>query len=127
MSKVTGALGLTKDKSKSSSASDSTGTRTGVQGTRLALSQAGIDKLIQDVLGQADGLASIFAGEQSSGLYNSTAANQAAGDLAVKIAGELAKLTATTVTTQEENITESSRGSGTKSNKGFNFGFDMGN
>ena len=75
----------------------STGTKT----EQLQLDQAAIDKLIQDVLGGADGLASIFGGEQSSGLYNSSTANQAAGDLTAKLVGELAKITGKTVTNMD--------------------------
>tara|TARA_R110002167_G_scaffold366375_1_gene595573 strand:+ start:32981 stop:33448 length:468 start_codon:yes stop_codon:yes gene_type:complete len=71
------------------------------QSQRTEIDQEGIDKIIADVLGGADGLASIFAGEQSAGIYNSSTSAQAAGDLATKLAGEIAKITASNVTDSE--------------------------
>ncbi|PHQ81738.1 MAG: hypothetical protein COB66_01315 [Coxiella sp. (in: Bacteria)] len=68
---------------------------------KLNIDQAGIDKLIGDVLGGADGLASIFGGEQTAGIFSSSVSAQAAGDLATKLVGELAVLTAERVTTQD--------------------------
>lgn len=76
-------------------------TTSGVQTQQLELEDEAIDKLIEDVLGGADGLASIFAGEQSNGLFNSSVANQAAGDLTANLVGELAKLTGKTTTTSD--------------------------
>ena len=67
---------------------------------RLNLDQAAVEQIIADVLGGADGLASIFAGEQSAGIFNASASAQAAGDLASKLVGELAKLTAEKETTE---------------------------
>lgn len=61
---------------------------------RLKVDQAAIDQIIQDVLGGADGLAAIFQGEQTAGIFNSSVAAQASGDLAAKLVGEIAKLTA---------------------------------
>ena len=77
------------------------GTSTTTQ--QLELDQEGIDKIIADVLGGADGLASIFAGEQSAGIFNSSVSAQAAGDLATKLAGEIAKITAKTSSTTEQD------------------------
>lgn len=75
---------------------------------KTEIDQAGIDKIIQDVLGGAGGLAEIFAGEQSSGIFNSTVAAQAAGDLASKLTGEIAKLQAeTSSTTVHDESTDS--------------------
>tara|TARA_R110000744_G_scaffold372015_2_gene483384 strand:+ start:20112 stop:20585 length:474 start_codon:yes stop_codon:yes gene_type:complete len=71
------------------------------QSQRTEIDQEGIDKIIADVLGGADGLASIFAGEQNAGIFNSSTSAQAAGDLATKLAGEIAKLTSNTVTDSE--------------------------
>ena len=74
---------------------------------QLEIDQEGIDKIIADVLGGADGLASIFAGEQNAGIFNSSTSAQAAGDLATKLAGEIAKITAkTTSTTDQEEDTD---------------------
>lgn len=89
------------------SASSSTGsgfssTRTsGTTSEQVKLDQAAIDKIIQDVLGGAEGLAAIFQGEQTAGIFGSSVSAQAAGDLASKLAGEIAKLTAEKVTTSE--------------------------
>lgn len=95
---------------------------------QLELDQEGIDKILQDALGSVDGLASIFAGEQNAGLYDSTVAAQASGDLVANIIGELAKITGKTVTTQDEEGAESQTGnsSGEGSGKGTNFGFSGG-
>jgi hypothetical protein len=76
--------------------------RTAKQTERLKIDEAAIQKIIQDVLGGAEGLASIFAGEQTAGIFDSSVAAQAAGDLAAKLTGEIAKLTAEKETTQEE-------------------------
>lgn len=81
-----------------------TNTRKGTTTEGLEISQEAVNKIIQDVLGGADGLAAIFAGEQSSGIFNSSVAAQAAGDLASKIVGEIAKLRAKKVVS--EDITE---------------------
>lgn len=71
--------------------------------TQLELTQEGIDKIVEDVLGGANGLAAIFAGEQSSGLYNSSVAANEAGDLSAKLVGEIARLTGRQVSTTEED------------------------
>ena len=71
------------------------------QSDKLNIDQEGIDKIIRDVLGGADGLAAIFQGAQTAGIFNSSVAAQAAGDLASRLAGEIAKLTAERVTTQD--------------------------
>lgn len=66
----------------------------GITKDKLKLDPAAINKIIRDVLSGSDGLASIFAGEQTAGIFDSSVAAQAAGDLATKLVGELAKLTA---------------------------------
>lgn len=71
--------------------------------SQLELTQEGIDKIVADVLGGANGLAAIFAGEQSSGLYNSSVAANEAGDLSAKLVGEIARLTGRQVSTTEED------------------------
>ena len=82
----------------SSSKGATTGNTITKQSQRTEIDQEGIDKIIADVLGGADGLAAIFAGEQNAGIFNSSTSAQAAGDLATKLAGEIAKLTASNVT-----------------------------
>ena len=69
---------------------------------QLDISEEGLQKIVADVLGGTEGLADIFSGEQLQGLYDTTAAAQAAGNLVTNLAGELAKLTAKHVTTVEE-------------------------
>ena len=85
----------------SKSKGSTTGSTITKQSQRTEIDQEGIDKIIADVLGGADGLASIFAGEQNAGIFNSSTSAQAAGDLATKLAGEIAKLTASNVTDSE--------------------------
>lgn len=93
--------------------------RTGKTTNQLQLDPAAVQKIIQDVLGGADGLASIFSGEQSSGLYNSSTAAQAAGDLTAKLVGEIAKLTGKTVLEEEASVeTEGKTTSTTKTKDG---------
>lgn len=96
--------------------SDASGRASGTSATKgtsttregLVLDQVGIEAIIADVLGGANGLADIFAAEQGSGIFNSSVAAQAAGDLASKLAGEIAKIQGETVsTTTEEGSTES--------------------
>jgi len=80
-----------------SSGSQSTSGTTINKGTttqRLNISQEAVEKIIADVLGGADGLAAIFAGQNASGIFDSSVAAQAAGDLTSKLVGEIAKLTA---------------------------------
>lgn len=71
--------------------------------SQLEITQEGIDKIVEDILGSSQGLAAIFSGEQSSGLYNSSTAAGEAGDLSAKVVGEIAKLTGRQVTRQEED------------------------
>jgi hypothetical protein len=73
----------------------------GTKTTQLELDQDATDKIIADVLGGANGLASIFGGEQNAGIFDSSVAAQASGDLAANLVGELAKLTGKTVETSE--------------------------
>lgn len=64
------------------------------QTEKLNLDTAAIQKIIEDVLGGAEGISAIFGGEQTAGIFDSSVAAQAAGNLASKLVGELAKLTA---------------------------------
>jgi len=65
---------------------------------QLQLEAEAVYKIIQDTLEGTGGLADIFAGERSSGLYNSSAALNASGDLVARIIGEIAKITGKKVT-----------------------------
>ncbi len=98
------AKSKSKVKSKERTISEITGTSVGTSRTaglsaakeveRLRLDPFAVKKIIQDVLGGAEGLASIFQGEQTAGIFDSSVAAQASGDLAAKLVGELTKLTA---------------------------------
>ncbi len=68
---------------------------------QLILEPLAIQQIIRDVLGGADGLAAIFAGEQNAGIFNSSVAANEAGALAARLAGEIAKLTGKTVGTTD--------------------------
>ncbi|MEY8217467.1 MAG: hypothetical protein RPT13_03900 [SAR324 cluster bacterium] len=94
---VAGASGILGSSSSGSGATSGTTT----QRQKLNIDEAGVQKIIEDVLGGAEGLASIFGGEQTAGIFNSSVSAQAAGDLASKLAGEIAKLTA-----EQESVTE---------------------
>lgn len=91
-------------KTKGTRAEERVGERTGErtrEGTRteqLVLDQTAIERLIEDALSGPGGLAEIFAGEQTAGIFGSSVAAQAAGDLTSKLVGELAKLTGVTET-----------------------------
>lgn len=84
---------------------------------RLEIEEAGVQKIIQDILGSEQGLASIFSEEQVSGIFSSTVGKQAAGDLLANLAGEIAKLTAVRV--REEKITETAQEKSEKKEKGL--------
>lgn len=90
-------------------------TTTGTERTRgrrtegLEISPEAIDKIIKDVLGSADGLASIFGGEQATGLYGASATAQEAGDLVSQLVGEIAKLQARKVSTEDTTVATDKR------------------
>jgi len=80
---------------------------TGLRTEQLILDDVAIQKIIEDVLGGPQGLAQIFAGEQTAGIFDSSVAAQAAGDLAANLVGEIAKLTGIReVRAQEDVFTE---------------------
>lgn len=87
------------EKAKEKESSSTSGLRT----EQLELDQKAIEKIIEDTLGGTSGLAGIFGGEQGTGMYNSSAANQAAGDLVGNLVGELAKITGKNVITEDED------------------------
>lgn len=106
---------------KQSGSQSGTSTTTGTTTERLNLDEAAIQSIIQEVLGGAGGLASIFSGEQSSGIFNSSVAAQQAGDLASKLVGEIARLTAEKET-KVDTETKSTSKSKTKTKDGGLFG-----
>ena len=89
---------------------------TGEARDRLEISDEAIDKIVSDILSGPEGLASIFAGEQAAGVFNTSVAAQAAGDLTAKITGEIAKLRAERVRTQTQT-TEQEQATQTKEKK----------
>ena len=77
------------------------------QRERLEISDEAVDKIVDDMLSRSgSGIKDIFAGEQTAGIFGSSVAAQAAGDLAANIAGEIAKLRAERVTTDESEEKE---------------------
>ena len=93
---------------KSKTSGSGTTKSSGKQTEQLVLDDDAIAKIIQDVLGGANGLASIFGGEQTAGIFNSSVAAQAAGDLASNLVGELAKITGKREVTQESTSEQTS-------------------
>lgn len=77
--------------------------------TQFRVNRAAIDKTIKDILSSNQGLADILQEEQGAGLFNSTVAQDAIGELIAKVAGEIGKLEGTTTraATGSESITES--------------------
>lgn len=76
---------------------------------KLNLNQDAINKIIEDLLGGTDGLASIFSGEQTAGIFDSTVAAQQAGNFTADVVGELAKLTAEREVNTTNKVDERSR------------------
>jgi len=111
---------VTNQQTSQDSVSDiiSQATKGGRQTSFLDIDKAGVDKIIGDILGGESGLADIFSQEGSAGLFNSSVAAQASGDLVANVAGEIAKLTARQIT--EDESTESASQRGTESVKGLN-------
>lgn len=71
----------------------------GTTSKKRNLTKEGFDKIVQDILGADNGLASIVSGENASGGYGGTTKALLAQDLVVKLAGELANITSEEVTT----------------------------
>jgi len=93
-------------KGTASSRSEATADVSGEARDRLEISDEAIDKIVSDILSGPEGLASIFAGEQTAGVFNTSVAAQAAGDLTAKITGEIAKLRAERVQTEKRTQTQ---------------------
>jgi len=74
---------------------------------QLVLEEEAIDKIMKDILGQADGgIADILSQENISGIFDTSVAAQASGDLVSKLTGEIAKLTGKQVTATTEKSTK---------------------
>ncbi len=100
--------GTKKSFIKGNATSESTSNISGENRDRLDISDEAIDKIVSDILSGPDGLASIFGGEQTAGIFNSSVAAEAAGNLTSKITGEIAKLRAERIQTENKTQTESS-------------------
>jgi len=107
--------GLGKDlfggsESKNTTSNANTNTNSsGLQVSQLDIGAEGVKKIIADVLGSAGGIKDIFSDENVAGIFNSSAANQAAGDLSAKLVGEITKLLAKEVVfSADEEDTKSS-------------------
>lgn len=72
----------------------------GTSTSQKVLSQAAIDKLVYDVLSADNGLAALATGENLGGGYAASTKALLAQDFVTKLVGELATVTAPTVTTQ---------------------------
>ena len=85
-------------------------TTEGSRTEQLVLEDDAVQKIMEDVLSKAGGLADIFGGEQTAGLFDSSVSAQAAGDLAANLAGEIAKITGRTeILSQEDAETKRRR------------------
>jgi hypothetical protein len=82
--------------------SSQSSTSTSGQTTQKVLTQAGIDKLIYDVLSSDSGLSALAQGENVSGGYGSSSKSLMTQDLVTKLVGELANVTAPTVTSKRK-------------------------
>ena len=91
---------------RGTTATTGTTTQTGTITRGLEIDDIAIERIIQELLGQAGGLADIFGGEQVAGIFGSSVTAQAAGDFAAKLAGEIAKLRAKEVTTEDREETK---------------------
>lgn len=90
----------------------------GTQTSKKNISQEGIDKIIYDIMSSDSGLAALSSGENGSGGFNSSTKGLMAQDLMVKLAGEIANITAETSTTTNsststDNQTPLAKGIGT--------------
>lgn len=92
--------------------SGSKGSSSSSQSTQKILGQEAIDKLVYDVLSSDQGLSALASMENASGGYNSTTKGLMANDLITKIVGEIANITAPTVTSA--NSKESKKSGGVK-------------
>jgi len=76
---------------------------------QLEIDEEGVEKILADILGSEQGLASIFAKENVAGIFDSSVAAQASGDLIANLAGEIAKLQAKKVETRDITTTGTNR------------------
>lgn len=87
-------IGLGLDKTNTSGNTTTSGTQT----TQTIIGQEAVNKIIKDVMGSDQGLASLAGGENVAGLSGTSVKTMLASDLVAKLVGEIGKLQATTVT-----------------------------
>lgn len=103
-----GIFGSSQSTSGSTSQqSETTASLTGENRSKLEIEDEAIAKIVSDLFSGREGLASIFAGESNAGIFDSSVANLAAGDLVAQIVGEISKLRAERVETQDQTQTQS--------------------
>ena len=112
------SFGFGSKKSKTSTS----GTEKGTISRQLEIEEEGVQKILADILGSEQGLASIFSKENVAGIFDSSVAAQASGDLIANLAGEIAKLQAKDVETRDLATTGTTK----SKNKGFDLGFKSG-
>lgn len=101
---IFGSSGGTSGTGNSSGTSKLSGTSTSF----LEIGQNAIDKIVADLLGTANGVKDIFSQEKVAGIFDSSTAQGLAGDLASKVVGEITKLLAKQVSTQDATETNTS-------------------
>lgn len=69
--------------------------------TQSNVSSEGVNAILQQILGSANGLASVAGGQKSAGLYNSSTNQLLTNDLITRTAGEVAKQQAGSTTTNK--------------------------
>lgn len=101
--------------------------RTGQQIETVDVDEEAINALINNILGGSQGLAEVFSADSAAGIFGSTVAAQASGDLLAKVAGEVAKITATRTITEAgtDVIDTSARETREEDTRRSGFGLDL--
>ncbi len=115
---VFGTSGTSSGSGTGSSSSKTLATEAGSFVEQLEISEEGILKILNDILGSEQGLANVFSEENVAGIFNSTVSKQAAGDLITNLAGELAKLTAKKTQSSIKDTASSTEGESESTSSG---------
>lgn len=108
---------FSSESGKVSGSETQTASQTGT--TQKVLSQDAINKLIYDVASADQGFASLATGENLAGGYASSTKALLAQDFMVKLIGELANVTAATVTTESGTASKQMQSTSKKSSGGL--------
>lgn len=111
------SIGFGVDNTKSTGSELQTASQTNT--SQKVLSQDAINKLIYDVSSADQGFASLATGENLAGGYAASTKALLAQDFMVKLIGELANVTAKTVTTEEGTAAKQSTASSSKKSGGL--------